>query len=322
MNNDYIKIFNELFYDVQKDEEMNALVADICEWLGSVIIKYGEVVNEFQYRKEEEKDVLTDMVVALFLRKVMEHIDAIIILIEKSAFSQAQIILRTLLETVVSLKFILKEDTERRAAAYYLYHHYEELEKISFFDERKKIGKMMKENIGEEAHKDVLKKIEAKKEAFKRLIANNDLFKEIDDLRNQKIKEKIKKYPKEQPHIQWYQICGSVKNFAGLMRDVGWQTYYSTIYGGMSMETHGYNATVEVVPDKDGLHMKCLRNPLNGYSTVELTGTFSVSALNDVYEYLQDGKEEREEFREYYRGYMEKRKYIQTRYEQLVNSGE
>lgn len=47
-----------------------------------------------------------------------------------------------------------------------------------------------------------------------------------------------------------------------------------------------------------------------------------MSALNDVYEYLQDGKEEREEFREYYRGYMEKRKYIQTRYEQLVNSSE
>ncbi len=30
MNNDYIKIFNELFYDVQKGEEMNALIANIC----------------------------------------------------------------------------------------------------------------------------------------------------------------------------------------------------------------------------------------------------------------------------------------------------
>lgn len=29
MNNNYIKIFNELFYDVQKDEEMNSLITDI-----------------------------------------------------------------------------------------------------------------------------------------------------------------------------------------------------------------------------------------------------------------------------------------------------
>lgn len=316
MNSDYLKIFNELFYDVQKDEEMNALVTNICDWLGSIIVKYGEVVNEFQYRDEEEKGVLTDMVIVLFLRKIMEHIDAIVILIEKCAFSQAQIILRTMLETVVSLKFILKEDTERRAAAYYLYHHYEEVDRISLF---KKKEQMIKKNMGEKAYKDVQEKLEAKKEAFKRLIDNNSLFKEIDNLRKRKLKKIKKDNPKNKPYIQWYYMCSDIKNFSGLMRAVGWQEYHRTIYGGMSMEIHGYNAAVEVLPDTDGLHMKCLRNALNGYDTVELTGTFSINALNDVYAYLQDGKEEKEEFREYYKEYMEKKKYIQMRFEQLVN---
>ena len=129
MQSDYMAIFKDIFYDVQQDEEMNEVIQESCELIGSVVVKYGEVLNEMKYIKPED-DGVVNLVIMLFVRKIMEHLDAINILVEKSSFSQAKIILRTLLETIVSLKFILKEDTQKRAAAYYLYHHYEEIDRM------------------------------------------------------------------------------------------------------------------------------------------------------------------------------------------------
>lgn len=46
MQSDYINIFPELFYDVEQDEEMYMLVKESCKCLGSIVVKYGELVNE------------------------------------------------------------------------------------------------------------------------------------------------------------------------------------------------------------------------------------------------------------------------------------
>ena len=169
MQSDYINIFPELFYDVEQDEEMYMLVKESCKYLGSIIVKYGELVNELFY-KENNGDGFVDFVIVLFLRKIIEHLDAISILVEKSSFTQAKIILRTLLESVVGLRFILKEDTEKRAAAYYLYHHYEEIEKMRYFDESMSDGKMYKSILGEERFNEIAEKCKKKKSAFERLM--------------------------------------------------------------------------------------------------------------------------------------------------------
>lgn len=58
----------------------------------------------------------------------MEQIDAINLLFSIVSFTQTQIILRPLVENIVSLQFILKEDTQKRASAYCLEHHYQEIE--------------------------------------------------------------------------------------------------------------------------------------------------------------------------------------------------
>lgn len=317
METDYMKIFNNIFYDVKQDEKMNELLEDICKLIGSIIVKYGEILNEIQY-KESSDDGFVDTVLILFVRKVMEHLDAINILVEKCCFSQAEIILRTLLETIVSLKFILKEDTEKRAA-YYLYHHYEEIEKMKYFDDRTDEGKVLKSNMGEERFKETFEKCKKKKEAFERLIKKKSIFIEIDKLRNRKIKAKKKQHKK--PYIQWYEMCSNISSVYGLVKSSGWEKYYEILYGGMSMEAHGYNAAIEIIPDGEGLYLKALRNPLKGFSLIENTGTFSISALKDIYEYLNDGEEEKREFARYYEEYKKRREEFKNRFNELVRVG-
>lgn len=320
MQSDYMTIFKDIFYDVKQDEEMYEAIQASCELIGSVIVKYGEILNEMKYI-EPEDDGLVNMVIMLFVRKIMEHLDAINILVEKSSFSQAKIILRTLLETIVSLRFILKEDTEKRAAAYYLYHHYEEIDRMKNFDETTKVGQMYKDMLGEEEFKKVAGKCQKKKAAFERLIQSKSVFTDIENLRKVKLVQKRKKEPKKKPYVSWYEICSNIYNFKGMMKSLGWEKFYESLYGGMSMEVHAYNATIEMIPDADGLHLKVLRNALDGFELISMTGTFAISALKDIYVYLEDGEEEKAEFVEYYAEYLERRSLLEKQYKKLLGEG-
>lgn len=74
----------------------------------------------------------------------MEQLDSINVLYSVCLFESAQIILRSLIENIVGLKFILKEDTKKRVAAYYLEHHYQELDKSEFyFNVESEYGKLI-----------------------------------------------------------------------------------------------------------------------------------------------------------------------------------
>lgn len=321
MQSDYMAIFKDIFYDVQQDEEMNEAIQASCELIGSIVVKYGEVLNEMKYI-EPEDDGVANLVIMLFVRKIMEHLDAINILVEKSSFSQAKIILKTLLETIVSLKFILKEDTQKRTAAYYLYHHYEEIDRMKSLDVKTKSGQMYKDMLGDEKFKKVTERCQQKKAAFERLVQANSVFTEIENLRNRKLAQKKIKEPKKKPYVSWYEICSNIYSFKGMMKNLGWEKFYESLYGGMSMEVHAYNATTEMIPDADGLHLKALRNSLDGFNIVSMTGTFSISALEDIYAYLEDGEEEKAEFVEYYAEYQQKCKMLEKQYIELLGESE
>lgn len=321
MQANYMEIFNEIFYDVEQDEEMNVALKDGCDLIGSIIVKYGEILNEIRYR-ESDDDGFVDTVIILFIRKIMEHLDAINILVEKSSFTQAKIILRTLLESVISLRFILNEDTEKRAAAYYLYRHYEEIERMKCFDENTKDGKMYKKLMGEEKFHEVAEKCKKKKQVFERMVQSKNVFVEIEKLRKSKIKQKKKEFPKKKPYVSWFEVCSNVNSVKGMMKVLGWEKYYEALYGGMSLEVHAYNATTEIISDEEGLHLKTLRNPLGGYGIIELTGNIALKALMDVYVYLKDGEVEKEEFRAYYKEYRQRINGLKVKFQNLLGTGE
>lgn len=318
MDEKYISIFDELFFNIEKNPQIKELINDINGVLSSLIIKYGEIVNEL-ITYDDRDNPFVDTVLAMFCRKIMEHIDAINILLSKSCFSQAEIILRTLLETTVSIKFILKEETELRAAAYYLYHHYEEMDKIKYFKADNDKGQMIKNIVGDEKFNQTVIKVNKKKDALQRLINKDDTFKKVDDLRKKKIKDKqSKNRHKFKVSVQWYEIVSKYESFHQLMSYIGWDKYYESIYGGMSFESHGYNATNGIIVKEDGFFIEPIRSPKNGASTFELTCVFTSSVLMNLYNYLGDGNEEKEEFKNYYSDQIKMRDNILDRLRRIV----
>lgn len=306
MQSSYLKIFDNLFFNVEEYEEIKKIIEQASYVLDSIIIKFGEVENEMTIGTSRNDDFV-DTVIILFIRKIMEQLDAINVLYSVVLFEPAQIILRSLIENIVGLEFILKEHTEKRAAAYYLEHHYQELEKGEiYFNAESEWGKQIIYQKGKEEFDKVNEKLKKKKQALERLIKSETVFKETDIARKKKLESKKKKN-KKKVYIQWYEVCSDISSIYGLMKEVGYEKYYDGIYGGLSFEAHGLNATMGMTSDGGGLSLKRIRNPENGRNTFELTCNFSIGALHKIYQYLGDGKSEIDEFRDYFVDFVDKR---------------
>ena len=91
------------------------------------------------------------------------------------------------------------------------------------------------------------------------------------------------------------------------MKTTGYEAYYQGIYGGLSFEVHALNSTMDMTVGTEGISLKWIRNPVDGSSTFSLACMFCISALNDLYEYLKDGEEEKEEFRKFLDDFQRKR---------------
>ena len=181
------------------------------------------------------KMILLTPYYVFLLEKLWNNSDTIDVLFSIGSFSQAQINLRSLIENIVSLEFILKSDTKKRAAAYWLEHHYQEIEfGEEIFDVESEYQKQIIENKGKEAYDEDLKKFQKKKGASARIIKSKPVFQEIDN--DRKMKLSLKKKKSKNVFMHWYEVCSDVKSFKGMMKETGYEMYYSSIYGGLSNE--------------------------------------------------------------------------------------
>lgn len=307
MVDDYLRTFKDMFFDVEECEPVKKTIDQVGAVLSSIITRYGEIENEISYGISRQDDFV-DTVICLFVRKIMEQLDAINVLYSVGLFTQAQIILRSLIENIISMKFILKEDTKKRAAAYLLEHHYQEIELgDEQFSENSNYRNMALENGREKQFNDGYEQYKKKKAAFERIIKSKEVFQQVDNDRKAKLKQKQRNNKKKRIYIQWYEVCSNVSSFYGLMKETGYEQYYRGIYGGLSFETHALNSTMDMRVDENGISFKYIRNPVGGSSTFSLACAFSMAGLGALYEYLNDGEEEKREFREFFRVFQENR---------------
>lgn len=293
---------------MEKHDEVKKIIEQASYVLDLVITKLGEVENEMTMGSSRIDDFV-DTVIILFIRKFMEQLDSINVLYSVGLFQPAEIILRSLIENIVELEFILKNDTKKRAAAYFLEHHYQELDKgAAYFNEESEYGKLIIAQQGKEEFDNVCKKIEKKRQALERLIKSKTVFKETDIARKKKLDAKKKQRRKKQKvYIRWYEVCSNITSIYGLMKETGYEKYYDAIYGGLSLESHGLNAAMAINVDEVGFSLKCIRNPEGGGSTFGLACSFSVGVLHKIYRYLGDGEGEKAEFKEFFEDFVKKR---------------
>lgn len=308
MNDDYMNIFPDMFFDINTNDDVKNVLAQASELFSTLIYKLGEVSNELNYIVEVSKDdSYLHLVITLFVRKLMEQIDAINILYSNGSVTEAELVLRSMLETIVTLKFILlKDETNRdetrfRAAAYFLGHHYQEM---AIAEKQMQPSGIMSKMTTTDQYK-----WNRKKTAINNMVKRNSFFKQVDDERN-----KLKKPEKS----AWYEVVG-VHNFKEMMKAVGMDKYYEGLYGTLSLETHALNVTMAMKVKDDGFYPDRIRSPHNGENTFGLTCTFASIALQELYKYLGDEDKERLEFAKFYKEFIVKRDMVETNLRKIVH---
>lgn len=79
MLNDYMNIFPHVFFDIKQSPNTKSTITQVDNIFSSIIVRYGELLNEISYN-ESQQDDFVDSIICLFIRKIMEQLDAINIL--------------------------------------------------------------------------------------------------------------------------------------------------------------------------------------------------------------------------------------------------
>lgn len=272
MQDVYLNIFEDMFCDVNIDLNIKNNLEQASGLFESLIIKFGGITSELCNRISQDNKY-TDFVVNLFSRKIMEQLDAINLLFSVGSFFQVQILLQTFIEKILSLIFILEKDTEMRAGAFFLEHHYQE---IRLYEEMIKGGS----NALDDEIKD---KMRSKSEFFSKLVQNSSQLKKIDDIRKKQIAQN--------GSTHWYEVCSDVKNLRDLIDNIGYGDLCNEIFGEVLNKTHMYNSMQGLNIVNDEICLEKIRRPVGGKISFEFVCKFSLLALRKIYEYLEADSE-------------------------------
>lgn len=99
MIDDYLNTFDGIFFNVEKYEPVKLAIDQVGAVLSSIITRYGEIENEISCGTSRQDDFI-DTVICLFVRKIMEQLDAINVLYSVGSFSKTISLQRQIFQVI------------------------------------------------------------------------------------------------------------------------------------------------------------------------------------------------------------------------------
>jgi len=210
------------------------------------------IINKGLLQSPNYKQLTTkDVVIIAFFENMIGHAKSLKILLENNHHSSIDSIVRTFFENYVYLKFILEEDSQKRATAYLYSLKVEDhllFDQITNGDE---VGRSLRSYLGlttEELKKDFLDT----KKVFN--------LEEVEQMY-------LKELGMQRLNQKWYNLYTekqSLNNFSKLCEKLGLIIEYKLIYSILSLETHGKDAMqkLEIEPNFFSIKNPNSKNPV------------------------------------------------------------
>ena len=253
---------------------------------------YGSIIIRAIFL--DDKGITTHLraVISCLLRKVIEDIDAISILIKESSSDPCFLNLRRLYENHIYLKFILKEKkkSEERAKAYYVNYQLNKRKNAEIYDcstprGKEQRAKLQKDGMAEDLSfqsincKNEVAGIERKLQETQYQYIKN----EFDRIK----KEKSKKEKKGKLGNHWYSLFGGPTNLAELSEDVKCSGLYF-LYRQFSKYSHSENELENIdLQGADQAGLVQIRNPESAQKIVLMTLEFGYLSFYTALETLK-----------------------------------
>jgi hypothetical protein len=261
------------------------------------IIAFGTHVLSWHMQTAKGGDEIAP--ITLSIRHILELIGAISSSIKNSNVESCKILLRAMLESLLGLEYILKEDTVRRGFAFLTVESHQRLKHYKAIDPSTKENAQLRRLIeGDKIVPDF--KLKIPEEVLKVSIAAIEDFLETPGARAasaelQKCKQDFNKNP------YWYSLYGGPTNLERLAAYLGCQIFYQFLYRYWSGSTHG----TDIIQGKIGFSSSGrpgivqLRLPKEAQTITQFTITFALRMFKLVISKYNTDKQQ--EFTEWYK---------------------
>jgi hypothetical protein len=238
---------------------------------------FGSIIVADIFKDDKGINEYVRSVISCLLRDIVEDIDAISVLINKSISNPCRLNLRRIFENYIYLKFILKEKSENRAKAYRVCALLNKIKEAEREDCSTNAWKQLKKEIEED---ELLKNISMPTKDRKPAIAEIEKILQsprylgvMDEI------EQLKKSKKIKNQFHWYSLFGGRNNLADLSASIGCSGIYN-LYRFYSKFAHNETALENLDftgPNEAGLIQ--IRNPEHAQDICQMALNFSLHAL-------------------------------------------
>jgi hypothetical protein len=187
--------------------------------------------------------------VLLLTRHVMESLDGVSVLVAKGCSQPCQPLLRSALEAMLGLFYILETDTERRALAYQLAHAHKKLKLYDRLDPTTKAGQELRRVVEPDPCGDLFNRLPIID--YPKLIAGLQKMFAKPEFQPIEAEWQRLKAARNNRDPEWYALFGGPQNVRDLAIKVGFPAMYEFLYRYWSNEVHAGSA-MEAIGKKDG----------------------------------------------------------------------
>jgi len=300
----YKEPYSDLVKREYEDKEYTEYLKQSAEVIEN-IVNFGSHI--FKWAKESDHISGDEKIVALvLLRKILELIDSISILIGKSSVDSSKIILRSLLEVLFETEYLLKEDSEKRAKCLMVWYMNKLIKSRTKYDPTTTEGQIFYEELKQDQ---MLKDINVSGLTEFGKALSEKLEEEISDLKN--ILEDYGPYQKEYERLAeksktapWYKMFQGPNNAYELAKEVDLGGYYETLFRTFSDTTHSNDLFEKVLKQgepKNTIKIIQIRSPKDIGFTISITITFALKFYrNFIYYFFPKSKFAIEEYGKWY----------------------
>lgn len=189
-----------------------------------------------------ERNILDTVLIASLLKHAISMLDGVIVLLRQGAVLSANLQVRSLFEAHAYIQWILKEDSERRAKQYFVWHWRKELDwtrvAIPGTRESERIKPAFKTDFGTNSFENLKQRQDAAKANEKKLLEllGSDEFKEVND---EYERLRLNKKGNRNYHdANWYSLFGGPTRFRELCVKLSLEGEYDIFYSHASEVMH------------------------------------------------------------------------------------
>jgi Family of unknown function (DUF5677) len=266
-------IFSDLLPSNSDRERLEKVCADFAAFVQDCIECLKQAFDNTQEEAAKAKKVHHSTVL-LLVRHFIESLDGVSVLVAKGCSQSCLPLLRSALEAMLGLIYILETDTERRALAYQVVHAHKKIKIYERLDPTTKAGQDLRKVVATDPCGNLFNNLPIIN--YPKLIAGLQGMFAKQEFRPIEVEWQRLKAARNNKDPEWYSLFGGPQNVRDLAIKVGLPAMYEFLYRQWSNEVHAGSA-MEAIGLKDGdAVIRPIRHPEELQSVVTLASNFSL----------------------------------------------